>query len=83
MFVGMGISGGEEGARNGPSLMPGGPKAAYDALHPILERSAAQVEGSPCVTYCGEIGSGTKSRGAKRRAGNTIITVIFRLGWKL
>ncbi|GMH49180.1 hypothetical protein TrVE_jg11127 [Triparma verrucosa] len=58
LFVGMGISGGEEGARNGPSLMPGGPKSAYDALHPILERSAAQVEGSACVTYCGEIGSG-------------------------
>lgn len=43
MFVGMGISGGEEGARNGPSLMPGGPKAAFDHLAPIIEKCAAQV----------------------------------------
>lgn len=43
MFVGMGISGGEEGARNGPSLMPGGPKEAYDALAPIITKCAAQV----------------------------------------
>lgn len=43
MFVGMGISGGEEGARNGPSLMPGGPKEAYDALEPIITKCAAQV----------------------------------------
>lgn len=43
MFVGMGISGGEEGARNGPSLMPGGPKEAYDALAPIISKCAAQV----------------------------------------
>jgi 6-phosphogluconate dehydrogenase len=43
MFVGMGISGGEEGARNGPSLMPGGPKAAFDLLEPIITKAAAQV----------------------------------------
>lgn len=43
LFVGMGISGGEEGARNGPSLMPGGPKEAYDALAPIITKCAAQV----------------------------------------
>lgn len=43
MFVGMGISGGEEGARNGPSLMPGGPKEAYDVLAPIITKCAAQV----------------------------------------
>eukprot|EP00953_Heterococcus_sp_UTEX-ZZ885_P042135 21442-Heterococcus_DN1.PRE.1 len=42
MFVGMGISGGEEGARNGPSLMPGGPKEAFDLLEPILVKAAAQ-----------------------------------------
>lgn len=58
MFVGMGISGGEEGARNGPSLMPGGPRSAYDLLAPIMSRCAAQVQGSPCVAYCGEVGSG-------------------------
>ena len=58
MFMGMGISGGEEGARNGPSLMPGGPRAAYDMLEPILKKCAAQVDDGACTTYCGEIGSG-------------------------
>lgn len=43
LFVGMGISGGEEGARNGPSLMPGGPKEAFDQLAPIITKCAAQV----------------------------------------
>jgi 6-phosphogluconate dehydrogenase len=58
-FIGMGISGGEEGARNGPSLMPGGPKQAYDLVAPIFERSAAQVERTgPCVGYLGPIGAG-------------------------
>lgn len=57
MFVGMGVSGGEEGARNGPSLMPGGPREAYDALSPIISKCAAQVDG-PCTTYLGSIGSG-------------------------
>ncbi len=57
-FVGMGVSGGEEGARHGPSLMPGGPRDAYDALEPILVRIAAQVEDGPCVTYVGPGGSG-------------------------
>jgi 6-phosphogluconate dehydrogenase len=59
-FVGMGISGGEEGARNGPSLMPGGPKEAYDAIAPILLKCAAQAgePAEPCTGYCGPIGSG-------------------------
>lgn len=57
-FIGMGISGGEEGARNGPSLMPGGPKEAYDLLEPILTACAAQVDDGPCTTYIGPIGSG-------------------------
>jgi len=52
-FVGMGVSGGEEGALNGPSLMPGGEKSAYDELAPILKRIAAQVEDGPCVTHVG------------------------------
>ena len=51
MFVGMGISGGEEEARNGPSLMPGGPREAYDELEPILTRCAAQVRESACSNY--------------------------------
>ena len=57
-FTGMGISGGEEGALNGPSMMPGGPKAGYDNLAPSLEKIAAQVEDGPCVTYCGPQGAG-------------------------
>ncbi|CAB9512995.1 6-phosphogluconate dehydrogenase, decarboxylating (Fragment) [Seminavis robusta] len=58
-FIGMGISGGEEGARNGPSLMPGGPKEAYDMIAPILTKCAAQVEASgSCAGYLGPIGSG-------------------------
>jgi 6-phosphogluconate dehydrogenase len=58
MFMGMGISGGEEGARNGPSLMPGGPKKAYEMMEPIISKAAAQVDGQPCTTNCGPIGSG-------------------------
>lgn len=57
-FVGMGISGGEEGARNGPSLMPGGPKAAYDLIEPIISKCAAQVNDGPCTGYLGPVGSG-------------------------
>src|SRR5207248_11487612 len=57
-FVGMGVSGGEEGARNGPSLMPGGPRSAYDDLAPILTKIAAQVDDGPCVDYMGPGGAG-------------------------
>jgi len=57
-FIGMGISGGEEGARKGPSLMPGGPKEAYDLIAPIITKCAAQVDGQACTGYCGPIGSG-------------------------
>lgn len=52
-FMGMGISGGEEGARHGPSLMPGGPPEAYERVRKILEASAAHVNGDPCVAYLG------------------------------
>jgi len=58
MFIGMGISGGEEGARKGPSLMPGGPKEAYDLLEPIITKCAAQVDGEACTGYLGPIGAG-------------------------
>ena len=58
-FIGMGISGGEEGARHGPSLMPGCSKVAYDLVEPIFSKCAAQVEGSgPCFGYLGPVGSG-------------------------
>ena len=57
-FVGMGVSGGEEGALKGPSLMPGGTKAAYKELEPILTKIAAQVDDGPCVTFVGPGGAG-------------------------
>lgn len=57
-YYGMGVSGGEAGARHGPSLMPGGPKDAYERLSPILEAIAAHVDGDPCVTYLGPRSAG-------------------------
>lgn len=52
-FVGMGVSGGEAGARHGPSLMPGGDSAAWERLSPLLEAAAAKVKGEPCVAWLG------------------------------
>ncbi|WP_410222849.1 NAD(P)-binding domain-containing protein, partial [Limnospira platensis] len=57
-FMGMGVSGGEEGALWGPSLMPGGTQNSYQALEPILTKIAAQVDDGPCVTYIGAGGAG-------------------------
>lgn len=59
-FIGTGVSGGEEGALKGPSIMPGGQKEAYDLVAPILEQIAAKApqDGEPCVTYIGPNGSG-------------------------
>ncbi|HLS26185.1 MAG TPA: NADP-dependent phosphogluconate dehydrogenase [Beutenbergiaceae bacterium] len=57
-FVGAGISGGEEGALEGPSIMPGGSPESYEALGPILEDIAAVYDGEPCCTYIGPDGSG-------------------------
>lgn len=57
-FFGMGISGGEKGARFGPSMMPGGDKNAYERLRPIFEAIAAKVDGEPCVTYLGSGSAG-------------------------
>jgi 6-phosphogluconate dehydrogenase len=58
LFMGMGISGGEEGARHGASIMPGGLKKAYERVKPILEAVAARVNGEPCVTYLGPFSAG-------------------------
>lgn len=52
-FLGVGISGGEEGARLGPSMMPGGTKEAYERVRPMFEAVAAKVNGEPCVAYLG------------------------------
>ncbi len=52
-YLGIGVSGGEKGARQGPSLMPGGQKEAYKVVKPIFEAAAAKVNNEPCVTYLG------------------------------
>jgi 6-phosphogluconate dehydrogenase len=57
-FVGMGVSGGEEGALNGPSIMPGGSTESYQALGPMLETISAHVDGTPCCTHIGPDGAG-------------------------
>ncbi|MBH9968384.1 NADP-dependent phosphogluconate dehydrogenase [Rossellomorea oryzaecorticis] len=57
-FIGTGVSGGEEGALTGPSIMPGGQKEAYDLVAPILEDIAAKVNGEACTTYIGPDGAG-------------------------
>lgn len=57
-FVGCGISGGEEGARHGPSIMPGGDESAWPEIKPILQSIAAQVDGEPCCQWVGQAGAG-------------------------
>lgn len=57
-FVGTGISGGEEGALNGPSIMPGGTEKSYESLGPLLEDISAKVDGTPCCTHIGPDGAG-------------------------
>ena len=57
-FVGAGVSGGEEGALNGPSIMPGGSPESYQTVGPLLERISAKVDGTPCCTYVGTDGAG-------------------------
>jgi 6-phosphogluconate dehydrogenase len=57
-FVGMGVSGGEEGALNGPSIMPGGSQESYQSLGPMLETISAHVDGTPCCTHIGPDGAG-------------------------
>ncbi|MEW2493380.1 NADP-dependent phosphogluconate dehydrogenase [Streptomyces nodosus] len=57
-FVGVGVSGGEEGALNGPSIMPGGSPESYAALGPMFEKISAKVDGEPCATHIGTDGAG-------------------------
>ena len=57
-FFGVGVSGGEDGARHGPSLMPGGDKQAYQAIKPVFEAIAAKTDSGPCVTHVGPDGAG-------------------------
>ncbi|MBO9592361.1 MAG: NADP-dependent phosphogluconate dehydrogenase [Niabella sp.] len=57
-FIGMGVSGGEDGARFGPSMMPGGNKESYELVKDILEAIAAKAEGEPCVAYMGHTAAG-------------------------
>ena len=57
-FIGAGVSGGEEGARKGPSIMPGGPTSTWDVMKPIFESISAKVDGEPCVVHIGTGGAG-------------------------
>ncbi|HKR63266.1 MAG TPA: NADP-dependent phosphogluconate dehydrogenase [Thermoanaerobaculia bacterium] len=57
-FVGSGVSGGEDGARFGPSLMPGGTRESWESIRAIFEAIAARSDSGPCVTYCGTDGAG-------------------------
>jgi 6-phosphogluconate dehydrogenase len=57
-FIGAGVSGGEEGARKGPSIMPGGPASTWEEMRPIFEAIAAKVNGEPCVMHIGPGGAG-------------------------
>lgn len=57
-FMGMGVSGGEKGARRGPSIMPGGDIEAYEVVKPVLEAVAAKVNGDPCTAYMGKDAAG-------------------------
>ena len=57
-FVGAGVSGGEEGALNGPSIMPGGSKESYESLGPLFEDISAKVDGTPCCVHVGPDGAG-------------------------
>ena len=57
-FLGVGVSGGEEGARHGASIMPGGNRESYEHIAPVLEAASAKVEGEPCVAYMGNSSAG-------------------------
>jgi len=58
LFIGTGVSGGEEGARHGPSIMPGGNKDAWEAVKPIFQAISAKVDGAPCCEWVGDNGGG-------------------------
>lgn len=77
LFVGSGVSGGEEGARYGPSLMPGGSPAAWPEIKEIFQKTAAQAYGEPCCDWVGETGSGHYVKMVHN--GITIFVVIYFL----
>ena len=58
LFIGTGVSGGEEGALKGPSIMPGGDESSWEIIKPVFEAIAAKVDGDPCVTHIGPGGAG-------------------------
>ena len=58
LFIGTGVSGGEEGALKGPAIMPGGPSESWEIIRPVFESIAAKVDGEPCVTLLGPGGAG-------------------------
>ncbi len=64
-FFGMGVSGGEEGALWGPSIMPGGDVEAYEHIEPILVKISAKSDDGPCVAYCGRAGGALRQDGSQ------------------
>ncbi len=65
-FLGVGISGGDLGARRGPSIMPGGPPQAYEHVRPVFEAISAKVNNTPCVTWLGPDGRAFRENGPQR-----------------
>lgn len=76
LFVGSGVSGGEEGARYGPSLMPGGNPAAWEHIKPIFQSVAAKApDGQPCCDWVGEGGAGHYVKMVHNGIGNVYIPI--------
>lgn len=82
-YIGMGVSGGEEGARFGPSLMPGGNKESYDIVAKILEATAAKSDEGPCVTYIGETASGHYTKMVHNGIEYALMQLISEIYWIL
>src|SRR5256714_7785427 len=77
-FVGMGVSGGEEGALKGPSLMPGGSRASWEIIAPIYREIAAQVDGEPCCRYMGPDRAGHYVKVVHHGIGDADIQAVWR-----
>jgi 6-phosphogluconate dehydrogenase len=82
-FMGIGISGGEEGARKGPSIMPGGDQQAYAAIEQILEAVSAKVNGSPCAAYMGKDAAGHYVKMVHNGIEYAIMQLISETYWLL
>ncbi|MBK9730744.1 MAG: NADP-dependent phosphogluconate dehydrogenase [Chitinophagaceae bacterium] len=82
-FIGMGVSGGEQGARTGPSIMPGGDREAYAIVQPVLEAVAAKVNGNACVAYLGKDAAGHYVKMVHNGIEYAIMQLISETYWLL